>query len=379
MSKMRKQYLDNIRWITIILVVIFHIFFYYNNIGIDAMFDGLPAYGGAITFGGIFQYGVYPWFMLLLFVVGGMSAKYALEKKNSKQFMRARVDKLLVPSTLGVLAFGWIGGYIIYIHNAKPTMPEGTPGFVGAIIALCSGIGALWFCHVMFVAVLVLLLVRVIIKACKSSDTRVAGWFAEKVASVIWCIVIAAALYLILWGGSHILNMPLITSYRNGIYIPAFLMGYYIFSNEQVIERLKKSCLLLLLGALASGIFYIYRCYGLAYSDVQVLSRWDLNLYAFFMVLFVLGAGARFLDWSTTFSDYMKKCCFGIYVLHIPVLLVTNYLLVGTGLPMPVIYVIELASALVVSILLYELIRRIPVLRYWILGVRGKKNTATLS
>ncbi|WP_192846120.1 hypothetical protein [Anaerostipes sp. 494a] len=31
---MRKLYLDNIRWITILLVVIFHSFYYYNNIDV---------------------------------------------------------------------------------------------------------------------------------------------------------------------------------------------------------------------------------------------------------------------------------------------------------------------------------------------------------
>ena len=30
---MRKHYLDNIRFLTIFFVVIFHVYFYYNNIG----------------------------------------------------------------------------------------------------------------------------------------------------------------------------------------------------------------------------------------------------------------------------------------------------------------------------------------------------------
>ena len=67
----------------------------------------------------------------------------------------------------------------------------------------------------------------------------------------------------------------------------------------------------------------------MAYTDKDVLSRWDLNLYAFFMVLLVLGAGPKWLDFSNNFTNYMGKCCFGIYVLHIPVLLVINYLLAG--------------------------------------------------
>ena len=74
----------------------------------------------------------------------------------------------------------------------------------------------------------------------------------------------------------------LITSYRNGIYIPAFLAGYYLFSNESVMEKIKNAVLLLGICAAVSGIFYIVRCYGMAYTDKDVLSRWDLNLYAIF-------------------------------------------------------------------------------------------------
>ena len=96
---MRKHYLDNIRFLTIFFVVIFHVYFYYNNIGTEAMFAGLKPYEGAVTFAGIYQYFVYPWFMLLLFVVAGISARYALEKRTERQFLKERVDKILAPST----------------------------------------------------------------------------------------------------------------------------------------------------------------------------------------------------------------------------------------------------------------------------------------
>ena len=77
-------------------------------------------------------------------------------------------------------------------------------------------------------------------------------------------------------------------------------------------EKIKNAVLLLGICAAVSGIFYIVRCYGMAYTDKEVLSRWDLNLYAFFMVLLVLGAGPKWLDFSNNFTNYMRKCCFGI-------------------------------------------------------------------
>lgn len=84
---MRKIYLDNIRWCTIILVVFFHVFFFFNNIGITAIFEGLPEYhhGDGMTFAGVYQYAVYPWFMTLLFVVAGVAAYHTLQHKTAKQ------------------------------------------------------------------------------------------------------------------------------------------------------------------------------------------------------------------------------------------------------------------------------------------------------
>ncbi|MGI6499981.1 MAG: acyltransferase family protein [Anaerostipes sp.] len=371
---MRKHYLDNLRWMTIVLVVIFHIYFYYNNIGVQAMFSGRSQDTGSMSFSGIYQYFVYPWFMLLLFIIAGISARYALKKKTKKQFIKSRIDKLLVPSTLGILAFGWIGGLVIFIHTASVSMPKDTPAVVGVIITICSGIGALWFCQVLFVAVLVLTFVRFILSKIGKTDDDVCNWFVDRMKSSFGFFLVLIILFLVLWGGSHILNMPMITSYRNGIYIPAFLMGFYIFSNEQIINQLKKYIAPFFILTLISGAFYLRKCYGLYYGDIHVLSRFDLNLYAFFMIIFLLGVGVRWLNVTNTWMTYMKNISFGIYVFHIPVLLVTNYILVDSKLPMTMIYMIELVSAFLNSIILYEVIRRIPVLRYWILGIRKHKN-----
>jgi len=89
---MRKTYLDNIRWITVVIVVIYHVIY---------MFNGVTTYGVIGPFGGnqpqdTFLYIVYPWFMLLLFVVSGMSARFELEHISTKEFVRKKTRRLLV-------------------------------------------------------------------------------------------------------------------------------------------------------------------------------------------------------------------------------------------------------------------------------------------
>ena len=71
---MRKHYLDNIRWMTVILVVIYHVFYMFNHIGV---LGGVGPLGSSM-YPDIFMYVVYPWFMVLMFLVAGISSRYTL-------------------------------------------------------------------------------------------------------------------------------------------------------------------------------------------------------------------------------------------------------------------------------------------------------------
>ena len=70
---MRKYYLDNIRWITVVLVVIYHVIYIYNGItvGVIGPFAKVQYQDGV-------QYILYPWFMMLLFIVAGICSRYYL-------------------------------------------------------------------------------------------------------------------------------------------------------------------------------------------------------------------------------------------------------------------------------------------------------------
>lgn len=105
---MRKSYLDNIRWATVILVLIYHVFYIFNGVGVPGSIPkakSVPAFD-------IIACIIYPWFMVLLFVIAGISARYALQKRTEKQFIKERAVKLLVPSTLGLFVIHWITGYL---------------------------------------------------------------------------------------------------------------------------------------------------------------------------------------------------------------------------------------------------------------------------
>ena len=147
---MRKFYIDNIRYFTIIVVVLFHVAFIYNGQNIPGVIG--PFYNNQIQ--DLFQYIVYPWIMVLLFIISGISSNLYLQKYTKADFIRDRTIKLLVPSTIGLLVFGWAQGYFnMLLSDAFNKLPSDLNKFLLYLIMCVSGCGVLWFNHVLWIII----------------------------------------------------------------------------------------------------------------------------------------------------------------------------------------------------------------------------------
>ena len=107
---MRKHYLDNIRWVTVVVVALYHVLYMYNAEGISGGVGKITSL--SIQHYDAFMYLVYPWIMPVLYIVAGISSRIVLDKHTAKEFIRNRTRKLLVPSTIGVLVFHVVQGYV---------------------------------------------------------------------------------------------------------------------------------------------------------------------------------------------------------------------------------------------------------------------------
>lgn len=91
-------------------------------------------------------------------------------------------------------------------------------------------------------------------------------------------------------------------------------------------------------------------------------------------MLAIFGWASRYWNRRNSFSGYMAKNSFGFYILHYPVLMVCCYLLHSyTTLPIAAKYAIAMAVGFVVTWLLNEAVKRIPVIRFLVLGLRKDK------
>ena len=349
----RKLYIDNIRAYTILLVMIYHVCYIFNGVGV---LGGIPKAKNIPAFD-VLAYVVYPWFMVLLFVISGISARYSLQKRTIKQFLKERTVKLLVPSTLGLFVFHWITGYLnIKMGGALEYIPV---ALVYPISAL-SGTGPLWFIQMLLVFSCILALL-------KKADKHDKVWKLCRKTS----LAVVISLFLVIYGAAQILNMPVFTTYRFGIYFAAFLIGYYIFSHDEVQNKIESVCIPMLCFAVIGAVLYTGHYFGSNYAALDCLKSAVTNLYLWVAVLAVIGCMKKYCDRETPFTRYMAKSSFGFYILHYPVLIVTCYLLhYRFDLPAIYNYLIALTSEILITFALYEIMKRIPIVRYLVLGVK---------
>ena len=360
---MRKHWIDNLRWVTVLLVLFYHVIYFYNNKGV---FGGIGGFGDGPQYQDVIMYILYPWFMPILFILAGISARYALEKHGSKEWFKARTRKLLVPGTIGLFVFHWMVGYFNTVVASREGVFDGVPAIAKYFIMAFSGIGPLWFVQVLWLLCLVLLLVRALDK-----NDRFWNWCGK--AGIVPIILLG----ILFWAGEHtLIRNPrpesldgLLNLYKPIFYLIPFLLGYFVFSHDEVQERLSKVWAPLLVCAAISGIVLIATTFGQDNTSPEYLGS-PLNcLYGWLMCLAMMALFKAKFDYTGKFAGYMTKSSFGIYIVHYLVIAAVGYnLKVHTKLPPAAIYAILTVAVFTLSPLLYETIRRIPVVKWCVLG-----------
>lgn len=355
-NSQRKIYLDNIRSFTIILVVIYHIAYVFNSAGV---ISNIPVHG--ISYVDSICYFLYPWFMCLMFLIAGISARYSLKARGGKQFVKERLQKLMVPYFGGIFMLAWLNGWVSaqYIDMFGGNK---VPSFMKYLI-YCMNIGPLWFLLELFIISMLLLLVYKIDKKDKL-------WTLAGKLNVTFLILLA----LPVWGSSFLLVTPVMTIFRNGIYWFMFLLGYYVFSHDEILEKIKKYSIPLMTVAIILGILEVFYFFGQNFASDACLQHPLTNLYLWIMILAILGCAQNFLNFSNSFTKYIKTRSFAIYVFHYPLFITAAYFIVTyLHLSMIANYLILLFIAFAAAILFYEIIIRIPVIRYLLLGLKIHK------
>ncbi len=360
---MRRHWMDNLRWVTVLLVLLYHVFYFYNNKGV---FGGIGGFGDGPQYQDVIMYILYPWFMPLLFLLAGVSARYALEKHSGREWFRSRTRKLLVPGTIGLLVFHWMVGYFNTAVAARSGALDGMPGVAKYIMWAFSGTGPLWFIQDLWLFSLLLLLIRKL-------DPR--NRFYEGCGKM--GIVPIILLGLLFWLGEQtLIHEPrpesldgLYNLYKPLFYLIPFLLGYFVFAHDAVQEKLAKAWVPLMGCAVVAGVVLVATTFGQDNTTPQYLGS-PLNcLYGWLMCLAMMAWFKARFDRTGAFAGYMTRSSYGLYIVHYLVIASLGYMMkTYTQLPPVAMYVILAVAVFTLSPLLYEVIRRIPLVRWCVLG-----------
>ena len=353
-AELRKPFLDNLRYGIVLLVMVYHVFYLFNSVGVitNVTIPGIPELD-------VVLYLLYPWFMVTMFLISGICARYSLQKQTGREFLKSKARRQLVPSIAIIFILGWTSGYVTEQYTDMfGTNSALIPGFAKYLIWCLSGIGVLWFIHELLLADLVLVVIRKI-------DKKDRLWQLGGKADILTLFLLVFAV----WGSAQILNTPVIEIYRNGIYIFAFLIGYFVFSHEHIQQLLAKWAPVLLGAGGVLAATYTAASWGKNYSAMPHLKAFLTNAYAWFGTLAVLGSGKRWMDKETKFTRFMAGRSFGFYVLHYPILALGVWAMDKLlCLPVWAMYLLLPIAMAVILPPLVDTIKRVPVLRTLVLG-----------
>lgn len=346
----RKHYIDNLRTLAILLLFPFHA----AQIWSGGEYSGFYVYSHANNVLYAFSTAVYPWYMTLLFTLAGMSSKYSLQKRTNKQFITERVKKLLIPFLFGLLVLVPAMTYTgeVYFNGYSGTYLGQYRLFFSKISDLTGYKGGftpahLWFLLYLFLISLLSLFVTGIcqkwIKDLK--EKQVPYWGLVLLFVPEWFI-----LYVLNIGGKSM-----------GQFFFLYMAGYFILSGEDMEQKVRNYRFVSLILALLSGTAYTY-----LYCFAQLRNELGTGLYVFFGwtgILTLLGFGQTILNFKNQISSYFARASFPVYIMHMTVLVIISYWTLKLSIGIWGQYFLIIAISFLITVLLYEIIRRIPYIR----------------
>lgn len=347
----RKNYIDNIRFVSILLLVPFHALQlyctgphggYYVSVEENVLLHSISDF-------------IFPSYMSMLFLLAGVSASYALSRRTTGEFIKERISKLLIPLIAGIILYipvmsfiadryfnGYTGSYFEH-YGVFFTRFTDLSGYDGGFTP-----GHLWFLLFLFVIVVITLplmkLIDFAVRKRKKSFT-VGYPFLLLIGILLW------PTYDILnFGGKSLLQ-----------YLMLYLLGFYLFRKDSVMEVVEKHRYISLALWIVTDLLYVftfevYQLDGFYITLLYILAGW-------FGILAVLGVAKHSFSGANRVTRYLTGISFLFYELHMVVLVVIAYFVVqhtaNTALVITSVTVLSYAA----TFALCGIIRRIPVVR----------------
>jgi glucans biosynthesis protein C len=309
---------------------------------------------------------IHMWHMPMLFMISGAATYYALGFRSAGGYVRERFLRLFVPLLFGILTYV---PFTIYLqHSHVLSLWEGFLAFFRLDFQHIDGMtgaftpGHLWFILYLFVFSVLGLPLLLVLRSEKGS--KALQMLGEMMQSPFGLLVFGIVLTLA--AATNILGAmnPL-------YYFLIFLYGFILASDvhfQQAIDRW--TWIILTYGVFAAVLNIMmpiedYETWSLPWISLGLIyqmGRWALTLA-------VMGLGHRYLNRTGNLLKYASEAAMPFYLLHMTVSVLTGYFVIRLDAPVAVKYLSIVLIATVVTLLVYELVRRWNITR-WLFGMK---------
>ena len=329
----RVHYIDNLRTSTVSLLIIYHIAMAYNTWG-EAnyiFFGSVKPVASIVVF-------ISPWFMPFMFLLAGIGAFYSLNKRNCASFIKERLIRLGIPLIFGLLFLNPILSYIADVtHNGfSGNYLEHYRIYFTRVTDLSGYDGGFTLGHLWFIAVLIMISIFScgIIKMLPKSPP-------SKSRIVIIAVLIAAGIATF---DVKFFGKPLIT------YICIYLLGYYFFSNQELIKRLTRYkwifASVFLLASIMNVLLFVF------IGQYEWLNNICNYLSFISGIPALLCLGREYLNAANRFSRACSRLSYVFYIIHFPIVVLCQYFVSLSGIGIiPNLAISFVISAIMTSVL----------------------------
>lgn len=355
----RKYYIDNLRWLWIVLLIPFHAAMAWN------CWEGNYIWFCENKVLSSFVILISPWYMPLLFVLAGMSARYAMRNRSYGQFAMDRVKKLLIPLVAGGLTVVALMTYIadLYFNDYSESFFEHYRVFLTKITDFTGYDGNLTPAHLWFILFLFIIsMVSILLISLFKKILPMLSFSKMSACYLPFLMILPLIMTPILnFGGKSI-----------GENLALFLLGYYVLSEEDVLERVTKYRFVYLEIMIVFDIILNISFLWVKYETewIVVISR---SFAEWFGILAFLGIARCVFNQNNAFTRYMSSRSFMIYIVHFGWLVVIQYYLRNVTDSVAILYFVSVVGTIAVTLLTCELMRRIPIVSF-LFGEKKKRK-----
>jgi glucan biosynthesis protein C len=381
-SRPRLAYVDNLRWLMIVLVVLVHVCVTYSGLGSWYYKEEhvLDAVSTLVFYG--FEIFCQAFFMGFLFLLAGYFVPTAYDRKGCGRYLLDRLVRLGAPTAVFMLILHPVTVLIRdSLSGQRVTLGgflRGYGGYLGSLSFLRES-GPLWFA----LALLVFSMLYGVVRRLAAGDR---AWTGGRPAGTAFRVNHAtiAALIGLLAGSSFAVRVvqPIGSSWYNmqlcffPQYVVLFLVGLWTSRSGflaavprrfgmtwfrlALLVGIPGWLALMAFGGALSGNESVYA--GGLHWQAAAFALWE----AFFCVGIILGLLVLFRDRRNTrtpLDGFLSDNAFGVYVFHTPIL-VTVSLVLGAASLYPLGKALLVAAiALPGTFLFAALARRVPALK----------------